>query len=819
MAFTADKVRQGVQQAAAGGYSVDNSLRFNDDDTAYLSRTLGTSNRRTFTFSTWFKTSVTGSTVNILDTGNYGIGEGMFSIYIGATGRLNVQDYNQSTDTYNLRWGTPGTGPLYRDPSAWYHLIVSIDTTQASASDRCKVYINGSDVSSQFTQTNSPSQNSDFHINNGYVVYLGGMYNGTRDYDGYLAEVNFIDGQALDHTSFGETGDYGEWKLIAYAGTYGNNGFYLDFKTAGTGTTGAGKDVSGKGNHWATSGISSTDQMLDSPTNNFCTWNSIDPTPEGIANTITEGNLQVRDSSGGYNWVIATQGMSSGKWYWEVYVDTVYNYQIIGVHAGGDTSRAQSHLGGESDGWGWSWYNGRAYNSDSYVSTGTATTGDIVQVAVDIDAGKIWWGKNNTWENSGNPSAGTSPIYSGLPSFLQPAFSIYGANSTNRITTNFGQDSSFAGGKTAQGNQDSNSIGDFYYEPPTDFLALCTSNLPDPAVVPSEHFNTVTYAGNSTVTSHTGLGFQPDLCWFKRRSGADSHLWYDAVRGNNKVIKCNNTGAEGTDGTDTFKSFDSDGFTLGTRNELNHSSHTFVAWNWKANGTGVSNTNGSITSSVSANADAGFSIVSYSGTGANATVGHGLSSAPEMLIVKKRNDNTAWEVLHSGIASDYETDRIKLNDNISPADSATHWNDTQPTNSVFSLGSEDNVNSSGNPIIAYCFHSVEGFSKVGSYTGNGSADGTFVYTGFRPAYAMVKATASAEHWMIFDSERSNYNVVDDYFKANDVDAEDVNHVSIRVDFLSNGFKVRGSNAGVNHNGNTMIYLSFAEHPFKHTNAR
>jgi len=1009
MAFIADKTRQGVQKAT-GGYSIDQSLRFNDDDSAYLSRTPSSAgNRKTWTFSCWVK------------LGNAKEWDMLF--YTG-TGDRNHDHITFRNGEIGLTWDLKSyvTTAKYRDPSAWYHIVFAIDTTQTTASNRIKLYVNGSEVT-DLNYNGDPGLDYNFRfMNTARIHYLGySSFHPSPHFDGYMAEVNFIDGQALTPSDFGESGTYGEWKPIEYTGTYGTNGFYLDFSntaayhtitangnaqhstsqskigsssialvaengdyltipdsddwklsgdftiegwsrqtsngtgmmlchsnydgnmswlvgitgqdglrfvwypsgsngsesyvnaggTWNTGTwyhwavsvsgttarfyqdgvlltsstmsinpffdssynfavgcnfelgnaanfydgyldeirvsstarytsnftpstsafttdadtellihsdttngsttftdssttsVGLGNDQSSNTNNWTTNNLSATDQMLDSPTNNFCTWNPVDPTPEGLANTITEGNLQVRDSSGGYNWVIATQGMTSGKWYWEAYIDTVYNYQILGVHAGTDTSRAQSHLGGESDGWGWQWHNGRAYNSDSYVSTGTATTGDIVQVAVDIDAGKIWWGKNNTWENSGNPSAGTNEIYSGLPSFLQPAYSIYGANSTNRITTNFGQDSSFAGNKTAQGNSDDNGYGDFYYEPPTGFLALCTQNLPDPDVIPSEHFNTVTYTGAGTPTVVTGVGFQPDLGWFANRGG-DNHPVYDVQRGTNRIYT-NLTAAESSG---SFSSFDSDGFTVNADGEIGDSGGSYVAWLWKANGSGVSNTDGTITSTVSANTDAGFSIVSWTDDGTfTGTIGHGLSQTPEFYIIKNRESTENWAVYNT--VQDGSLDLMQLNGTGAKSDSGA----SMPTSTTIQFG-----DSLGDGMIAYCFHSVEGYSKVGSYTGNGSSDGTFVYTGFRPAYVMVKATSiSGEDWHLFDNKRATYNVVKARLIANGSTQENTNDNII--DFTSNGFKWRDSNAGYNSNGTTYIFISFAKNPFKYSNAR
>ena len=341
-------------------------------------------------------------------------------------------------------------------------------------------------------------------------------------------------------------------------------------------------------------------------------------------------------------------------------------------------------------------------------------------------------------------------------------------------------------------------------------------------LTPSEHFNTVLYTGNNSTNVITGVGFQSDLIWFKGRSAAQHHQLSNSQFAVGEHLTPNNTNGTITSGSgQDLTSIDSDGFTLGSSNfdRCNVNGTTYVAWNWKANGAGVSNTNGTITSTVSANADAGFSIVSYTGNSTSgATVGHGLSSAPEMVIVKVRDIANNWGVLHK-----YDTTRANVLNAAAASESGTGWwSSTTPhlTANYFRVGGHDETNSSSHTYIAYCFHSVEGFSKVGSYTGNGSADGTFVYTGFRPAYVMQKHSTSAEDWNIFDNERGvSYNLVDDYLRANDSGAEVSNHSTVRMDLVSNGFKIRGTNSGINTDGATFIYLAFAEHPFKHTNAR
>jgi len=343
--------------------------------------------------------------------------------------------------------------------------------------------------------------------------------------------------------------------------------------------------------------------------------------------------------------------------------------------------------------------------------------------------------------------------------------------------------------------------------------------LPDVAVTPSEHFNTVLYTGDGNASrTISGAGFAPDLLWGKIRSTTNNHFWFDTLRGANRLIS-NDQGAE-ADYSTWFSTLTSDGFTTGTTNanSMNQNNVTFVAWFWKANGSGSANTAGDINSTVSVNTDAGFSIVSYAATGSNATVGHGLSKVPEMIIIKNRTIQTNWPIYHHKNTSAPETDYIKLDTTAATADNATFWNDTAPTSSVFTIGTDGDVNQSGSNMIAYCFHSVDGYSKVGSYTGNGNADGTFIYTGFRPAYVLIKRSNSAGQGSpIFDSARNEFNVTTKRLNSNDNVAEVTTDGNI--DLLSNGFKARNTDGSVNTSGGIYIYLAFAETPFKNSNAR
>ena len=357
------------------------------------------------------------------------------------------------------------------------------------------------------------------------------------------------------------------------------------------------------------------------------------------------------------------------------------------------------------------------------------------------------------------------------------------------------------------------------------YLPLSTANLPDPAIDPAQgsspqdYFDIDTYSGTSAAHERSNFTFQPDFLWLKCRNVGESHFLFNVESGVTKYLRTDSTGAETTNSA-YLTSFDADGFTLGTHENINETGETYVAWAWKANGSGVSNTYGSITSTVSANTESGFSIVSYTGTGSNATVGHGLSSAPEMVIVKRRDSTSDWVVYHTGLPS--ASYRIYLNYDLaqdSGAAASATWNDTDPTSTVFSIGTNVHVNVNTATYIAYCFHSVEGFSKFGSYTGNGSADGPFVYTGFRPAFVMIKRTDSANYWMILDDKRNTYNPEKAGLYPNLSDAESNFGNGTGIDFLSNGFKHKDNSASTNASGGTYIYMAFAETPFKYSLSR
>ena len=792
-----------------GGYTIDNSLRFNDNDSAYLSRTPASAgNRKTWTWSGWVK------------RGNIGTFQTIFSNYNGAPSNGHEEFIFLENDTLQISATDNNVtntyvyvlNQVFRDSSGWYHLVVSTDTTNATASDRVKIYVNGQRITSFTTQTN-PTQDYQTPINRttphdiGAVNFTGGGYY----FDGYMADVNFIDGQALTADDFGEiNATTGEWVPKKYSGTYGTNGFYLQFKNGAA----LGDDTSGNTNDWTPINLASTDQMVDTPTNNFAVLNPLD---KSAAINLSEGNLKTTLSSPpGVN-VIAygTVGVSSGKWYMETTLNA-FSYSgngaagISGMHDGSNRVGAAYSTGSSS------WFAFSEGSSTALSFSGSAV-GMVMQIAIDLDAGKLWVGKDGVWNGSGDPDTGANPDRTFTPSgtYKMSAEPYRDGTGYWLLTVNAGADSSFAGLKTRQGNTDANGIGDFYYTPPTGYLSLCTDNLPEPAIVDSEtQFNVVTYTGDgNTGRAVTGVGFQPDFVWIKRRDGADGHIINDSVRGVAKNLFPFSNIAENT--TAYLSSIDVDGFTLDiVANATNASGASYVAWCWKAGGTAVSNTDGSITSQVSANVDAGFSIVGYTGNSTSgATIGHGLNSAPEVVIAKTRTTTANWHVYtkETGAAN------VLLLDSTAAlyTGNATWWNNTDPNSTVVTLGNGSGTNSSS-AMIAYCFHSVESFSKFGSYVGNGSANGPFVYTGFRPAFVMIKRTDSSDEWAMHDSARPSYNPANLRLLANGSGAE----LSTQpIDLTANGFKVRSTAPSHNASGGTYIYMAFAEAPFKNAVAR
>ncbi len=909
-------------------YEIERSLRFNDDDTAYLYRTQGTpTSDKIGTYSTWFKLANLGIDrrlrMSFTDGSNYGY--------------LRVHSDNTLQFLVKVGGNTGSeliTTQVLRDVSAWYHVVLAVDTTQSTASDRVKIYLNGTQITSFSTETyfSQNQVNSMFSASGSNQSTVGSAENATVRWDGYLAEVNNIDGQQLTPSSFGETdATTGQWIPKDTSGlTFGTNGFRLQFlDNSGTTATTLGKDTSGNSNNFTPSGFSvaagaGNDSLEDTPTNNFCTLNGI---ALGQGNeqraTLSNGNLDFTESSSSNRTAVSTFGLKTGKWYFE-FLSTNTGTFSLGWH---DMENNQG-----------SFYRNNGSYSSSFGGGGTSgyaswTTNDIVGVAIDFDSGKIWYAKNNTWQ-SGDPATGNSPTNT---------FTTGRTLHTEAFTDNS------SGTKSGSFNYGQRP---FTYTPPTGYKSLCTANLPDPTILlPNKHFDTLLYTGTDSAANRTlsGLNFSPDWVWQKRRNGTNWHGLHDSVRGGGKTLFSNDTSAEANNNQYGYLSaFTSDGFTwsAGSTNNSdgNETGGTFVSWCWNGGDTdgvtytvkvvsdsgnkyrfndfgtsavtldlaeggtyifdqsdssnaghplrfytaadktggeyttgvttagtpgssgaytqivvaasaptlyyqcsvhagmggqantnstlGSSNFDGTIQSVVKANTTSGFSIVTYTGNSIDgATVGHGLGVEPSAVIIKSRNLGTIgsagahWSVSHQGITGGLNggSSAKRMFLSLNNAESANaHGAVSAASSTVVTFkdgtGNSDDAhvnNSSGN-YVAYFFSEVAGYSKFGSYTGNGSSDGTFVFTGFRPAFVIIKSSSLSVDWDIVTADIPNYNVVNKYINANNSAAEST---YTYLDFVSNGFKLRNTGNTLNQSAATYIYLAFAESPFKNARAR
>ena len=811
---------QWMYNASSGlyGHTIDQSCRFED---AFLTRTHGSAgNRRTWTFSVWVKRGKLGVQQNIYnphDGGNesqmHFLSDDVFRIYDAGALGLNAR-----------------TTMKFRDPNAWYHIVVRIDTTNGTAANRVRVYVNGVEqtLSNGGYGTAEPSQNYDTEWNMATLHALGTYATTTANfrYFGYMAEVNMIDGTSLGPDSFGETKN-DIWIPKDTSGlTFGTNGFRMKFQDSSA----LGDDTSGNGTDFASTGLAATDQVPDSPTNNFCLPNPLNKSDDIV---FSEGNTKAVFSTFSQS-PNGTIGARSGKWYYEVKMDSTHaRMGFCESHCpqgDADTSTTFPLYAVYSNGSnGLTVYNSVTAKSSTANSGYTSFSGgDTLGLALDIDNGKFYAHLNGTYYNSGDPANGTGALVTGITAQKGGIFLPYlnvGTSASRTFEFNFGAPSH----AISSGNADGNGHGNFEYAVPTGFLSLCTANMPDPVETidpnkggsPKDYFNTVLWTGNGTDdTSITGVGFQPDWVWVKPRSEADNHYLQDSVRGVTKQLNTNLTGAE-TSFTNGVKSFDSDGFTVGTSQWANGNSKTKVAWNWKANGSGSSNTDGAInTTSTSVATHGGFSISTYTGTGSSTTVGHGLGGVPDLIIIKRRNSAREWYVYNSINAGDgylYLQSTAALNTDSNRHDRIGNGSAyVAPTSTLITLGTSGDVNGSSDTYVMYCFRNIDGFSKIGQYTGNDNADGTFVYTGFRPAFVLIKRTDGTTDWTIHDNKRSPFNLVDDMLRPNLSNAEAVSSTN-SFDFVSNGFKTRGTGGTVN-SGN-LIYMAFAEQPFKYANAR
>ena len=823
---------------------ISTSLRMEASASPYLIFTPSSDgNKKTYTFSVWFKRSNFDSSYNIT----------LFNIDKYPFAPCH-QLYFHTDDTIRFYWGDGGSsgsesgavsidGVQLRDVSSWYNIVLNYDTTQSTKTDRIRIFING--VRQTLTGFyNGPHGDhyptEDYvssHVNvneSGVPIIFGAFGNNSaygHYYQGYMAELNFIDGTNYDASNFGETKE-GVWVPKEISGlSYGTNGCRLQFANTATGTASSstiGADTSGQNNHRSTSGLTSPESAIpDTPTNNWSTFNNL---VRDTGRVLTYGGLRAA-LTGQIVLPSTFEIPSSGKWYFEMYLQDSNGNHEIGVYRTDngdanfttrDTSNASTYFANGE-------YKNFSSQTSGFSSYGNA---DKVAVAVDMDNLKIYFAKNNTWQNSANPSSGSNGL--SLVAGQRYVFNyIHGSGSGSSTgIANFGQDSSFAGRVTQQNNADANNRGDFFYAPPTGFLALCSANLPEPTISPNattqadDYFDIVTWTGNASNDLDIDANFNPDWLWIKAEGTSGDHALYDSNRGNGVQLISNTTGADATNTTNGARLTQADGgtgFEPGALGDTNSSGNGMVAWLWKANGgTTSSNSEGDVTSTVQANTTSGFSIVTFTGSSSGNTtftVGHGLGAVPQMIIAKQRNSTSGWSVYHHELG---EGHYINLNSTDAKTSSSIAWGNTAPTSTVFSTYTTGFWGTSAE-IVAYCFSEIEGYSRFGEYKGNALDDGTYVYLGFRPRWLMLKNADSTESggaaWIIYDTERSTSNVMDDRLYANQSTAEQ-NNANYNIDFLSNGFKIRDGSANYGYNNaNTYIYMAFAEIPFKYANAR
>ena len=809
---------------AVDSYEIARSVRLDRDDTPYFSKNPSSAgNRQKFTISFWVKKVGMGVNQAIFYAGtSVGTNHNNTDAFLfdGSDQLFFGGEVNQSV-TYAVT-----TNRKFRDPSAWYHIVLAVDTTDNTASNRIKFYVNGVQETS-FASATYPSQNQNTFVNStvsGNIHVLGYTHN-SRSMNGYIAEYHLIDGQQLTPTSFGKTNSAtGQWNPIEYTGTHGTNGFYLNF-SAFNNNAAIGTDYSGNSNNYTVNNISSShDTVTDTPTKNFCTLNSIADAGATYGNG-TLSNAGLRYTGGSNNRTIAsTFGISPS--------DSKGYYFESKIISGNQANRLFVGIGYTSTNWVST--DARGANDDSWVlrngdgvfihnsgtdgettGAGALSVGDIIQIAV--KGSNVWVGKNNTWLFSGDPANNSTPKFNDVNETWTPVADVM---TSNVINFNFGQDSTFGTGSGYQGNTDGNGHGDFYYTPPSGFFALCSENLPNPTIKQSnKYFDIVLYTGNGATTARaiTGFNFAPDFVWLKNRETNYHHQIHDTVRGTSGgVLYTNNTDAE--DATYSLASFNNDGFSISKDNDQNgqnNNGDNYVSWCWHIGGSTVSNNDGSVTSQVKANTTAGFSIVSYTGTGSNISVGHGLGIKPDIVIVKSRDDTNNW-LVHSTLY-DGTFDQLFLN-TAAVKTNVTSYN--VQTSSVFNRPAAQDLNNE--EMIAYCFHSVEGFSQFGSFTGNAQPNGGFVYLGFRPALVIIKKFTPSGQWVMLDDTRNAHNGTNSYLFANEnnVEASETSGSNMNeIDILANGFKLRNGNAKTNAGGKVMLYMAWARSPFKYSRAR
>jgi hypothetical protein len=868
--------------------------------TAYFDKEFGTpTSQKKMIFAVWVKPSKFAEKQHIMGGGSGGTDYFLFSF--SADGFYNTTDslkFGVATSNTNRIYRV--TNRVFRDPTNWTHICIAIDTTQATADNRIQMFFNGKRYTEGYSVSVTPSQDADIPLLNTAVYHqIGLLYAGANygHFDGYMADFYFLDGQSIfsdtsatiNSTFLADAdtlGTFCEQKNgigipKAYTGatsTYGNNGFRLQFKNTTAGgtspsTSTIGADTSGKTNHFNDYNAGTTPpemqgNCLDNPENNFCTMKpaTID---HQSRTTPSNGALEITNpGSAGWSVTTSTFSVKTGKWWFEACASG-----SIGIGYNVGFQNADTYFGATTDGratGSFFYYGTTGTGAYYYVGTSDSGTvdndvnyytgfdgargttfvvGDVLGLALDLDSSPP------TIQHYVNGSAGGPAIEIPAGNRLVPYLGLYSGSAVT--TFNFGTDPTF-GGITVDGTSadasDSNGQGKFYDTPPSGFLALCNSNLPDLTISPAQstqatdYFNATIYTGDGQddrqITQGSdgrSIGFSPDLVWIKNRSNAgNDYLPFDSNRGGDLQVMFSSGGYYAEFASTTkLSAFITGGFQLGANphSSVNANSQTYVAQNWFAGttptatnsaGAGATPTAGSVkidgvnksdalagtipATKINANTTAGFSIVLYTGTGSAGTVAHGLNSAPDVVIIKNRTDARNWVF---GNSFNGFQGQLYIGTTGAFSTNSGSFNNTAPSSTVVTVNTDQTTNESGDSMLMYCFHNVAGYCHIGGYTGNGSTDGPVVYTGFRPAFLLIKRTDSTNNWVVFDNARSPSNVVNDILFLDLSDAE-IDYD--RVDFLSMGFKLKDTGSGVNNSGGSFVYMAFAQQPFKFSNA-
>ena len=812
---------------------IDGSLKFNGVN-QHLTRTFSSGgNRRTFTLSYWIKehgqkgTSPTNNP-HVLWSGTAVETRGGM-VHRGTAGADagRIYMFNQvSNSTDSAVW----TNSMHRDFSGWKHVVFKVDSTQGTGTNRVKIYINGVEQDDEYKTT--PSQNLQFQINIAQEHRIGRGI--PDDYGNFsLSQYYFIDGQALDASYFGFTDPLtNTWRPKKYTGTYGTTGFWLPMDNQDN----FEKDRSGNGNHWTKNNFSGTfndpNVLKDSPSGavfggraqtgitttssapaNYCTFNPLDSNQthsNGNLTVVCNGGTSPRAGTG-------TIVVSSGKYYWEVTLTAQTNQKgIIGVVEDEYDGNGSTIPNGSSNG---VFYFGEAGNKiidNTSTSYGASyTVNDVIGVALNLDDGDITFYKNGSSQGKI-----TTKTFTGA----------------YKLATGHGSSS---GSSTYALNAGQKP---FKYVPPQGFVPFNSASARPNKVIarPDQYVGVVRYTGNGSSNNVTGFKFKPDLVWLKSR-GSGYHFLHDSVRGGTKAWFTNVTDNEYDYSPSGVTSFNSDGFTVNGAYGANYTSTGYVSWCWRAGGNkntfniddvGYSSAaaagldGGTITpTGASVGTKQGFSIIGYTGTdNTSDTFTHGLTQKPDLVIIRNRDTDGHDGVVYSSTIG--ATARVDINGNDGTSTNVAQFNNTEPTSSVFTIGTYDNVNKLNDKYICYLWHSVPGLQKFGGYTGNGSDDGPFIETGFRPALIWTRVYAGSNvtnnaGWFIYDTQDDTNPYNDDY--GNDQPGNRIQYANLNnainanddmgIDILSNGFRLRADSSGYsNWDGRSYFYAAFAEAP-------